>query len=60
MYPINVTELIVTICVPHVITCYLKVHDHHPHKHHGIDFMNSIFTNHYYRENAFIRYKSII
>ncbi|XP_035727312.1 protein MMS22-like isoform X1 [Vespa mandarinia] len=57
MYAINIIELIVTICVPHIITSYLKVHDHHPHKHHAIDFMNSIFTNHYYKENVFIREK---
>ncbi|XP_043496827.1 protein MMS22-like isoform X1 [Polistes fuscatus] len=55
-YAINITEQIITICVPHVITSYLKVHDY-PHKHHVIDFMNSIFTNCYYRENVFIREK---
>ncbi|KAI4498080.1 hypothetical protein M0802_006904 [Mischocyttarus mexicanus] len=56
-YAINITEQIITICITHVITSYLKVHDHHPHKHHAIDLMNNIFTNCYYRENDFIREK---
>ncbi|KAK2579413.1 hypothetical protein KPH14_003271 [Odynerus spinipes] len=55
MYAIHITESIVTICTPHIINCYLKVHDHHPHKQHTIDFMNSIFTNCYYTENICIK-----
>lgn len=29
----------------------MKVHDHHPHKQHTIDFINSVVKNSYYKEN---------
>lgn len=55
VYAVHITEFIITICTPHIINCYLKVHDHHPHRKHAIDVMSNIFTNYYYEENVCIK-----
>ena len=50
-YACHVTEYIISICTPYIIGGYVKVHDHHPHKQHTIDFINSVVKNSYYKEN---------
>ncbi|XP_011065878.1 PREDICTED: protein MMS22-like [Acromyrmex echinatior] len=56
-YPKYITEHIIQICSPSIFGCYMKVHDHHPHKLHTIDFINDIIKNPYYEEDKFIREK---
>ncbi|KYM87553.1 Protein MMS22-like protein [Atta colombica] len=52
-YPKYITEHIIQICSPSIFGCYMKVHDHHPHKLHTIDFINDIIKNPYYEEEKF-------
>lgn len=50
-YAHHVMECIISICTPYIIGGYMKVHDHHPHKQHTINFINSTVRNSYYKEN---------
>lgn len=54
-YPKYITEHIIQICSPSIFGCYMKVHDHHPHKLHTIDFISDVIKNPYYEEDKFIR-----
>lgn len=56
-YACHVIEFIISICTPSVIGCYIKVHDHHPHRQQTVDFINNIVQNSYYKENNFLRNK---
>ncbi|XP_043598632.1 protein MMS22-like isoform X2 [Bombus pyrosoma] len=50
-YACHIVESIIVICTSYIIGCYVKVHDHHPHKQQTIDFINNIIRNRYYKEN---------
>lgn len=54
-YPKYITEHIIQICSPNIFGCYMKVHDHHSHKLHTIDFINDVIKSPYYEEDKFIR-----
>ncbi|XP_011637201.1 protein MMS22-like isoform X2 [Pogonomyrmex barbatus] len=56
-YPKCITEHIIQICSPNIFGCYMKVHDHHPHKLHTINFINDVIKSPYYEEDKFIREK---
>lgn len=56
-YPKYITEHIIQICSPNIFGCYMRVHDHHPHKLHTIDFINDVIKSPYYEEDKFIREK---
>ncbi|XP_076234655.1 protein MMS22-like [Calliopsis andreniformis] len=56
-YAYCVTEYIISICTPYVIGGYMKVHDHHPHKQHAIDFINCVVKNPYYKESRTLQEK---
>ncbi|EFN83552.1 Uncharacterized protein C6orf167 [Harpegnathos saltator] len=56
-YPKYTVEHIVQICSPHIFGCYVKVHDHHPHKLHTIDFISDVVKSPYYEEDRIIREK---
>ncbi|XP_011860729.1 PREDICTED: protein MMS22-like isoform X2 [Vollenhovia emeryi] len=56
-YPKCITENIVQICSPSIFGCYIKVHDHHPHKLHTVDFISDVIKSPYYEEDKFIREK---
>ncbi|TGZ50279.1 Uncharacterized protein DBV15_02129 [Temnothorax longispinosus] len=56
-YSKYITEHIIQICSPNIFGCYMKVHDHHPHKLHTIDFINDVIKSPYYEEDKFIREK---
>lgn len=55
MYPKHIVEHIIQICSPKIFGCYMKVHDHHPHKLHTIDFIGDIIKNPYYEESKIIK-----
>lgn len=57
IYPKYITEVIVQICSPNIFGCYMKIHDHHPHKLHTIDFINDVIKSPYYDEDKSIREK---
>lgn len=54
-YPKYITEHIIQICSPSIFECYMKIHDHHPHKLHTIDFISDVIKSPYYEEDKFIR-----
>ncbi|OAD54304.1 Protein MMS22-like [Eufriesea mexicana] len=56
-YACHIIEYIISICTSHVVGCYIKVHDHHPHKQQTTDFINNIIGNIYYKENNCLRDK---
>ena len=56
-YPCHIIEYIILICSPHIFGCYIKVHDHHPHKQQTIDFINNVTRNSYYKENRSLQNK---
>ncbi|XP_015602809.1 protein MMS22-like isoform X2 [Cephus cinctus] len=56
-YKSCVIELIVTICTTRIVGCYVKVHEHHPHRQQTLDFINEVMCSCYYKENVLIRNK---
>ncbi|KAG7210314.1 hypothetical protein KM043_011855 [Ampulex compressa] len=56
-YASHIIDFIITICTPNIFGCYMKIHDHHPHKQHTIDFISNIMSNPYYKENGTTREK---
>ncbi|XP_043263204.1 protein MMS22-like, partial [Colletes gigas] len=56
-YAYHVTEYIILICTPYIIEGYMKVHDHHPHKQHTIDFITNVIRNSYYKEDHTLQEK---
>ncbi|XP_014477165.1 PREDICTED: protein MMS22-like isoform X2 [Dinoponera quadriceps] len=54
-YPRYIVEHIIQVCLPNIFGCYMKVHDHHPHKLHTIDFISDVIKSPYYEENKIIR-----
>ncbi|KAG9429298.1 protein MMS22-like isoform X1 [Apis mellifera carnica] len=56
-YAYYIVEHIILICTSYIIKCYIKVHDHHPHKQQTIDFISSIINNIYYKEDNTLRDK---
>lgn len=54
-YAYYIVEHIILICTSYIIKCYIKVHDHHPHKQQTIDFISSIINNIYYKEDNTLR-----
>ncbi|XP_026671561.1 protein MMS22-like [Ceratina calcarata] len=56
-YACHVIECIISICTSSVIGCYIKVHDHHPHRQQTVDFINSVIQNSYYKEDESLRNK---
>lgn len=55
----HITELIIQICSPNIFGCYMKIHDHHPHKLYTIDFINDVIKSPYYEEDKLIRWTKI-
>ncbi|XP_012139632.2 protein MMS22-like isoform X2 [Megachile rotundata] len=56
-YPCHIVEYIILICPPRIIECYVKVHEHHPHKQQTIDFINNVTRNRYYKESRLLQNK---
>ncbi|KAF3426824.1 hypothetical protein E2986_01096 [Frieseomelitta varia] len=56
-YACHITESIIVICTSYIIGCYIKVHDHHPHKQQTIDFIDNIIRNRYYKDNNSLQNK---
>ncbi|XP_020281370.1 protein MMS22-like isoform X2 [Pseudomyrmex gracilis] len=56
-YSKHITEYIIQICSPNIFGCYMKLHDHHPHKLYTIDFINVVIKSPYYDEDKRIREK---
>lgn len=54
-YPKHITESIIQICSPNIFSCYIKIHDHHPHKLYTIDFITDVIKSPYYEEDKVIR-----
>ncbi|EZA59634.1 Protein MMS22-like protein [Ooceraea biroi] len=57
VYPKHITVHIVQICSPNIFGCYMKVHDHHPHKLHTIEFISDVIKSPYYEDDQSIREK---
>ncbi|XP_066597925.1 protein MMS22-like isoform X2 [Prorops nasuta] len=57
VYASHVTEHIINICMQQIMNCYVKVHDHHPHKKHTLELICEITKNSYYKENNTLREK---
>ncbi|XP_046741977.1 protein MMS22-like [Diprion similis] len=51
LYGPHIIDTIISVCLPHVITCYMKVRDLHTHRQQTIDLISDIVSNPYYREN---------
>ncbi|XP_032672061.1 protein MMS22-like [Odontomachus brunneus] len=56
-YPKYIVEHIIQICSSNIFGCYMKVHDHHPHKLYTIDFIRDVIKNSYYEADKIIREK---
>ncbi|XP_046613523.1 protein MMS22-like [Neodiprion virginianus] len=50
-YGPHIIDTIISVCLPHVITCYMKVRDFHAHRQQTIDLISDLTSNPYYREN---------
>ncbi|OXU29027.1 hypothetical protein TSAR_005155 [Trichomalopsis sarcophagae] len=57
IYSIDVLDSIVSVSASSIFNCYMRVHDHHPHKQQTIDFLKDVSLNSYYKENLSLREK---
>ncbi|KAJ8680183.1 hypothetical protein QAD02_015970 [Eretmocerus hayati] len=51
------TDSIISICTTSIVNCYIRVHDHHPHRRQTIDYFKDISTSKSYKENCMTRKK---
>ncbi|XP_015439046.1 PREDICTED: protein MMS22-like [Dufourea novaeangliae] len=56
-YASYVTEYIILICTPYIISGYVRVHESHPHRQHAIDFMKHVIRSPYYKESHILQEK---
>ncbi|XP_014204492.1 protein MMS22-like [Copidosoma floridanum] len=57
LYRINILESIITVCISSILNCYMRVHDHHPHRQQTLDLLRDVAVNTYYKESFKIREK---
>ncbi|XP_011498574.1 PREDICTED: protein MMS22-like [Ceratosolen solmsi marchali] len=57
IYTSDTVHLIIIICVPSILNCYMRVHYHHPHKQQTITLLQDLFLNSYFKKCSAIREK---